>query len=675
MLASLAFGYADRFYESSQERPVGRIRRIQLLRRVLLLLAALCIFTGMASADMLLPVGYVSYDVTGPPNSAQFDITNNTGANSTPFPDPTWPVATLVHFLNLNLTVTLENGSTFSCPGASCPTNPYFSLANDNQSFNGVAFTIGSGNEPVKAVLGGTFDTTVVALNDGTTWDISPNAFFDVSGLTSPTITDPAGSCQDSTTGCLNDGDLAVIYAEAHQTTVPEPHPIALLGIACLTLAMVLRRHHGDGRRRLFSRRGIGPVAGLAVCFLLTASDSRAATVKLNTSTTPSTGVAGTTNVNLTVSGMPTGTVDPSGVVITLSTICGGTPSGTTNAISVKQIIGTSDRMNFQIPGAISATGDYFVSVTGIAGSTTFSSGGSCSEIAVTAASNSLVVTNLNDSGPGSLREAIAAANNGDNITFANGLTGPIKLTSGELPIAHSVNVDGPSANVIIVSGNKSSRVFSIAGGLDVNISDLTISGGNGSNEGGGIFNNGSTLTITRVVIGQNVATGGPTGSAEGGGIYSTGGTLTIVGSQLTGNQALGPGGAFGGGIANSGGTLTLTNSTLSGNLAQGGNATLGGNGEGGGIFNSQLGVTKISNSVITQNQATGGGGGDGLGGGIFNDGISTLTLTASFVTLNEAIGTPGVGGGIYNLGTLSFDSATLVANNQASTSGDNIGP
>ena len=70
-----------------------------------------------------------------------------------------------------------------------------------------------------------------------------------------------------------------------------------------------------------------------------------------------------------------------------------------------------------------------------------------------------------------------------------------------------------------------------------------------------------------------------------------------------------------------------------------------------------------------------GGGGGAGLGGGAFNDATSTLKLTASSVTRNHANGSPGIGGGIYNLGTFSFDAFTVIKDNHASTSGDDIGP
>ncbi len=78
------------------------------------------------------------------------------------------------------------------------------------------------------------------------------------------------------------------------------------------------------------------------------------------------------------------------------------------------------------------------------------------------------------------------------------------------------------------------------------------------------------------------------------------------------------------------------------------------------------------------------GGGGAGQGGGIFNGGASPfgtpdLSLLGCLVSLNDAeggaAGTGGSAGGVFNLGTYSYDAATVIALNHASTSNDNIFP
>ena len=58
-----------------------------------------------------------------------------------------------------------------------------------------------------------------------------------------------------------------------------------------------------------------------------------------------------------------------------------------------------------------------------------------------------ITVSNLNDSGTGSLRAALQGAENGDTIDFASGLAGTILLTSGELLINQSVTIIGPTTS------------------------------------------------------------------------------------------------------------------------------------------------------------------------------------------------------------------------------------
>ena len=185
--------------------------------------------------------------------------------------------------------------------------------------------------------------------------------------------------------------------------------------------------------------------------------------------------------------------------------------------------------------------------------------------------------------------------------------------------------------------------------------------------------------------------------------------TANVSGSALdygqamggAGNTASGTGALFaglgaGGGIFNflgnyndpvfgqqNASTVSVSTSTLENNVAQGGG---GGNGEGGGIAN--LGVlgmlsntpsatTTVDSSTLTQNQAIGDGSGSGLGGGLYNDAVSTLALTLTLVTQNQANGSTGIGGGIYNAvgGTMTADMYTVIADNLASTGGDDIGP
>ena len=87
---------------------------------------------------------------------------------------------------------------------------------------------------------------------------------------------------------------------------------------------------------------------------------------------------------------------------------------------------------------------------------------------------NIIVVTNTNDSGPGSLRDALAVANDGDTID-ATGVSGTILLTSGQLNVDKDVTISGPGADHLAVDGNAQSRVFYVNPGKTVTIDGLTV--------------------------------------------------------------------------------------------------------------------------------------------------------------------------------------------------------
>ena len=99
---------------------------------------------------------------------------------------------------------------------------------------------------------------------------------------------------------------------------------------------------------------------------------------------------------------------------------------------------------------------------------------------------STLTVTNTNDSGPGSLRDAIITGNSqsgATKIVFAPKVSGTIDLISGPLTITNNLEIDGPGAGQLAVSGQGASRVFVIDGGSyggasQVIIKNLTIEDG-----------------------------------------------------------------------------------------------------------------------------------------------------------------------------------------------------
>jgi hypothetical protein len=120
-------------------------------------------------------------------------------------------------------------------------------------------------------------------------------------------------------------------------------------------------------------------------------------------------------------------------------------------------------------------------------------------------------VTNASDSGPGSLRQAIAGAQPGDTIVFDLLLPATIRLTRCELVVDKSLNISGPGPQLLAISGNKASRVFRLGGDWGelmpntVKISGLTIRDASGETDGGGLRNNGAMLTL--LLIAASMAT------------------------------------------------------------------------------------------------------------------------------------------------------------------------
>jgi hypothetical protein len=282
-------------------------------------------------------------------------------------------------------------------------------------------------------------------------------------------------------------------------------------------------------------------------------------------------------------------------------------------------------------------------------------------------------VTNLNDSGTGSLRQAILDTPVGGTVDFQTGLSGTITLTTGELDIAKGLTIAGPGADVITVSGNHAFRVVNNFG-ISVAISGLTVANGQISGSGGGINNTG-TLTIDDCTISGNAATAG---TLDGGGGIFNAGILTVNRSNISGNSALGSyvGGGGGGGIYNRL-TANIIDSIITGNSAPFYTTPDGG---GGGIRNE--GTLTILESTLTDNYANSGGGaildvgksGSSLtvtastisaniantGGGIDSRGESQVTLTNCTLSGNIA----GTGGGIYvNTGLGAINDSTISDN------------
>lgn len=256
-------------------------------------------------------------------------------------------------------------------------------------------------------------------------------------------------------------------------------------------------------------------------------------------------------------------------------------------------------------------------------------------------------VGNLNDSGPSSLRDAIAQANanpGADVITFASNVSGTITLTTGSLVINDAVDIQGPGAGVLTIAGGFSATKPSSPSAYG-GYSDIVINGG------GGAGRPAATLAATPVTFSGMTITGGS--AINGGGINAYNALLNVNNCVVTGNNAS----DSGGGIYISGyySVATISNSTLSNNTA---------NYYGGAI------ATEASRIVIQQSALTGNSADDGGAIYVHNDNYNALSITSSTISGNTARGS---GGGIFIEHT-GFDiSNSTIANNSSGGNGGGL--
>jgi hypothetical protein len=157
------------------------------------------------------------------------------------------------------------------------------------------------------------------------------------------------------------------------------------------------------------------------------------------------------------------------------------------------------------------------------------------SALTLTASQRELLVSNADDTGPGSLREAMSLAQPGTAIHFSSFFDSPrtINLQSALPLLPDGVGVFGPGANFLTIRRDSAAefRIFELASGTQATLSGMTIANGSVSTgQGGGILSSGR-LTVIGSVIRDNVAQGG-------GGITNLGGNLMLLRSTVVGNSA-----------------------------------------------------------------------------------------------------------------------------------------
>ena len=243
-------------------------------------------------------------------------------------------------------------------------------------------------------------------------------------------------------------------------------------------------------------------------------------------------------------------------------------------------------------------------------------------------------VTNLNDSGAGSLRDSLPDHYFGDVVTLGSSLGNVMTLNS---PLFLTKDIQIVASNLLSITGSDATWVIDISS-ADVVIAGLIIT--HGSDSGihlAGTSSRRGVLTLINCTVTNN----------SNSGLLATSSTdVRVYRSTFANNQALGSGGGI-----SAAGTLSITNSTVSDNNA----------GNGAGIFSSaQL---EIRGDTISRNTAGSNGGGVYHSSGLFSmtdsivagntapssspDILSTPAITASYNLVGDGSGATGLSNGV----------------------------
>ncbi|MEP7015117.1 MAG: choice-of-anchor Q domain-containing protein [Verrucomicrobiota bacterium] len=288
-----------------------------------------------------------------------------------------------------------------------------------------------------------------------------------------------------------------------------------------------------------------------------------------------------------------------------------------------------------------------------------------------TALAATLTVTSPADSGPGSLRNTVAIASNGDTITFDSSLNGQtITLTTGEILLNKTLTITGPGSAQLAISGNDTDRIFRATAAII--LSGLTLRNGF-SDEGAALVLNNASGNVSDCVFSNNATPDG-----IGGAVSNPSSPMQFTNCTFTNNSAsgFGVGGAFFGSEPE---PVTMTDCTFSGNSAHDGGAiftdapltlvrckfngnSIPSDGIAGAIYNDF--PTDITASTFSGN-TTGNG---GAGGALFVEGDVTIRdSTVSGNSVGASTTFASQGGGIWSDGTVTINNSTI-ANNTGGT-------
>lgn len=371
--------------------------------------------------------------------------------------------------------------------------------------------------------------------------------------------------------------------------------------------------------------------------------------------------------INFSTLGTGDITVDGPGGFTATPTLKSTTPS--VNAASI------TATYEFTPPGGTwtnDDNGDYTISIAASQVADTlgnFVAAGPNARFQVGIARTFVVNTNA-DSGLGSLRDAITAANSGfsfgdvitfDSVTFSTQKT--ISMTLGEMLITKPIDIQGPGSGLLTIDANSTSRHFNVDGLLPyaVKFSGMTLTKGSVTGNGGSINSLFQDITISKSVVTGNAAASGAAVNINGLRNLNSNVFLTIEDSTISNNKTTGGGGAF---RFSQSANLIVRSSTISGNQATG---------RGGVIYFNRCGSLLVENSTVSGNTS-----GNAGGAIYFYDSVNNLgfNIRNSTFSGNKAAS----GGGILAMetdllaaGKINIQNSTITANDSSGGAGGAI--
>jgi len=275
------------------------------------------------------------------------------------------------------------------------------------------------------------------------------------------------------------------------------------------------------------------------------------------------------------------------------------------------------------------------------------------------------------------IQDGINAAEGGEIVLVADGKYYENINFNGRAIIVQSQN--GPETTII--DGSQNGRVVTFIDSDGSEVKGFTIRNGLINGNGGGIYCNNSSPTITGCVISNNSVTNKYGIQRNGGGIYCRESSLIITSCSITDNSIVvnvsNNSSGNGGGIYCRESSLTITDCTISNNSVIAGDDRYCANGQayGGGIYCTSNSFLTITNSLITGNRVEGMWSGYVRGGGIFCVGYidyPSITITNCTISNNSAIGNNNaisLGGGIFCSNWSPIFTNCMITNNIAAGS------